>query len=889
MPGVILFLTMPPSQPLEQAPDQEPEAADAGQRRKRRWPRVFLFTAAWIVAILVLLSCMGVLWLRSAAKAALPQLDGDIRLASQTASALSAPVTTRRDQHGVPHIDAASQQDMFVAQGYVTAQDRLWQMDVYRRNANGELAEIMGPSLLRHDKAQRMYQFRNTAHRIYANLPADERARYEAYARGVNLYITQHQDSLPPEFRFLHYKPQPWNGADSISIGMMMVDMLDTHWYTKLSRERIAAKLHNPKLESDLYPVGSWRDHPPTGELLDLSKPHPQPPATPDDEDSERSETRALPPAGIVTPPGAPFKPRFLPREWDPAIQKTLGAPSMRSSFAHGWDTTNPDDPACRDCTPGSNNWVIAGTHTASGKPLLSNDMHLSLTEPNIWYMADLRAPGFHAAGVTLPGVPFVVAGHNEHIAWGFTALYADVQDLYIETLDGKGNFKVADGSWKPLAVDRETIHVRGRKDVSYEVRLSDHGPLLDPLFTKDSRAIALRWTLYDPTLNSIPLYAMNTASNWTEFSAALSQWCWPTQNVVYSDDQGHIGYHAVGKIPIRPNGISDKPIPHDTMNRHDWGIDTNLGNLIYIPFDQMPNAFDPPSGFLATANSRVTSDKSKYPLTDEWADPYRAERIYKLLQGRDHLTPSDMLAVQTDIYSEMDQEMGHRLAYAIDHTASADDQLRKAADLMRSWDGRLTVDSAAASLVTQTRHMVRTMMLEPKLGKADAETYEWSESNFAIEEIVMNAVPDWLPPSYKDWDAFLADAVHRAMAEAKAPADVSKWNYGSWHVIDIEHPLSSFLPYVSRIGGTGAQPLSGDTITVKQVGLAFGPSQRFTMDWSNIDGSTEDIVLGESGNPYSPYFRDQWNDYYNGRTFALPFSPAAVAANTQHTLRLLP
>ncbi len=290
--------------------DSGANPAPQPRTRKRRWPRVLLFTAAWIVAILAVLSGLGVLWLRSAAKAALPVLDGDIQLASQGAAALSAPVTVRRDEHGVPHIDAATQEDMFLAQGYVTAQDRLWQMDVYRRNANGELAEVMGPSLLRHDKAQRMYEFRNTAHRIYANMPTEERTRYEAYARGVNLYITQHQDSLPPEFRFLHYKPQPWTGADSISIGMMMVDMLDTHWYTKLSRELIAAKLHNPKLESDLYPVGSWRDHPPTGELLDLSKPHPQPRPTSNDEDDDRAVTR-------------------------------LGAPSMRGILAHGWESTD--------------------------------------------------------------------------------------------------------------------------------------------------------------------------------------------------------------------------------------------------------------------------------------------------------------------------------------------------------------------------------------------------------------------------------------------------------------------------------------------------------------------------------------------------------------------
>jgi penicillin G amidase len=818
-------------------------------RPRRRWPRVFLFAFAGVLVLVGLLAAIGVLWLRSAAKAALAQLDGDIRL-----SGLSAPVTVRRDQHGVPHIDAATQQDMFVAQGYVTAQDRLWQMDTYRRSANGELAEILGPSLLRHDEAQRMFQFRNTAQRIYTNLAPEERARLEAFARGVNLYIAQHQDSLPPEFRLLHYKPKPWAGVDSISIGMMMVDMLDTHWYAKLARERIAAKLHNPKLESDLYPVGSWRDHPPTGELLDQSKPHPEPPPASNDEDDERSQ---------MNRPGAPWMP---------------DTPSMRSLIAHGWETKIPDlSGVCPDCIPGSNNWVISGAHTASGKPLLSNDMHLGLNVPNIWYMADLRAPGFHAAGVTLPGMPMVIAGHNDHIAWGFTALYADVQDLYVEKLQSN-NYEGNDAQWHPLNIDHEIIRVRGRKDVNYDVRLTDHGPLLDPKFTKDSRAIALKWTLYDTALNSIPLYALDTASNWTEFSAGLAQWCWPTQNVVYSDDQGHIGYHAVGRIPLRPAGISDLPIQDNTR---EWQG--------YIPFDEMPNGFDAPSGFLATANSRVTSAKSKYALTDEWADPYRAERIYKLLQGRDHLTPADLLAVQTDIYSEMDQEMAHRFATAIDHTSDANQQLRTAADLMRSWDGRLTVDSAAASLVTSARYQLRQMLLEPKLGKDEARNYSWSESNFAVEEIVMHAGPDWLPPGYKDWDAFLTDAVRRAIKENPAPHDLSKWNYGSWHVVDLEHPLSNFLPVIGRIAGTGPLPLSGDTTTVKQVGRSFGPSQRFTMDWSNVDGSTENIVLGESGNPYSPYFRDQWNDYYNGRTFAMPFSPAAVSANTQHTLRLLP
>jgi penicillin amidase len=828
--------------------------------------------------LLLIATGVGVLWLRSAEKAALPVLDGDIRLTEAAGASLSAPVTVRRDAHGVPHIEAATQDDLFVAQGYVTAQDRLWQMDTFRRNANGELAEILGPSLVRHDKSQRNLQFRNTAQRIYANLPVADRARLDDYARGVNLFIAQHPDSLPAEFKLLFYRPQPWTGADSVSIGLMMVQMLDTHWDAKLARERIAAKLHNPKLESDLYPVGSWRDHPPTGILLDLSQPHPEPPAEKDaDEDDENSQASAAPSAIQKAHPvkGTGFSPYVNPEESlralapegnPPAPQQDLGA--LRALFGL---------PACAGCAPGSNNWVIAGNHTASGKPLLSNDMHLSLTEPNIWFMADLSAPGFHAAGVTLPGVPFVIAGHNEHVAWGFTALYADVQDLYVEKLDGNGNYQAPDGSWKPLAIDHEVIHVRGGHDVQLDVQSTPHGPLLLPTFTGDSRPIALKWTLYDPTMNALPLYEMNVASNWAEFSAALGEWCWPTQNVVYSDDQGHIAYHAVGRVPIRPAGLQGIPIQD---YGHEWQG--------YIPFDAMPKSVDPPSGFLATANSRVTTESSPYPLTLEWLDPYRTERIYKMLQGRDQLKPADLLAVQTDVYSEVDQELGHRFAYAIDHTPVADDRLRKAADLVRSWDGRLTADSAAASIVTQARKALWPLILEPKLGK-DAEQYSWAESNFAEEEIVMHASPEWLPPAYKNWDALLTDAVREGMEDGKAPGDVSLWTYGSWHVVDIEHPLASFLPIVGHVAGTGPYPLSGDTTTVKQVGRAFGPSQRFTMDWSNLDASTEDIVLGESSNPYSPYFRDQWADYSGGTTFALPFTSAAVSAQTQHTLHLLP
>jgi penicillin amidase len=836
--------------------EPSPNTLSKPSPRKGRWLRRSLWTLAAIAIVILLAAGGGLLWLHHAMSVSLPQVDGTIAV-----QGLSAPVTVRRDGHGVPHIEAASLDDLLLAQGYVTAQDRLWQMDMLRRNAGGELAEILGSSLIEQDKAQRVFQFGVVAQHIYDSQPEAERHRYEQYSKGVNLFIEQHQNNLPAEFRFLNYRPKPWKGSDCMLILTNMVQALDTHWDVKLSREEIAQRLHDPKLEADLYPVGSWRDQLPTAAVADMTQPHPAPVGEDDDSDqtqltvpkqSEDREVGKL--AGLFS-------------EDISELRRVMGKAS------------------CEGCVPGSNEWVLSGKHTASGKPLLSNDMHLDLSVPNIWYMADLKAPGLHAAGVTLPGTPFITAGHNDHVAWGYTALYADVQDLYVEKLDGKGNYADASGKWLPLKHTTETIHVRWGKDISLDVQSTAHGPLLNPIFKHESRPIALRWTLYDPSLTTVPIYQMNIANNWQEFSTALGSWNFPTLNLIYSDVDGHIAYHAIGKVPARPAGLAAMPIQDLS---HEWQG--------FIPFEEMPVSVDPPSGLLATANSRVTPDDTKFPLTLEWVEPYRAERIYMDLRGRENLKSEDMLTVQTDIYSEVDQELAHRFAYAIDQTAktgSVDARLKQAADLLRSWDGRMAVDSAAASIILRARQAFWPLVLEPKLGEI-SKSYEWSESNFAEEEIIMHgsasASPSpWLPANYRDWDALLTDAVRKGLERGKAPSDLAGWNYGQWHVVDLEHPLYQLLPIAKGWAGTGAQPLSGDTTTIKQVGRAFGPSQRFTMDWSAPDASTENIVLGESGNPLSPWFRDQWAAWYGGTTFPLPFSSGATAAQTQHALQLVP
>jgi penicillin amidase len=799
-------------------------------KRKTGWFVRLLRVCLVLLVLVALAAGAGVLWLRRAMQAQLPQIDGD-----RHTIAVTQPVTVQRDRQGVPHIAAASVDDLIAAQGYVTAQDRLWQMDMMRRVAAGEVAEVLGSKFVEHDRVQRVLEFRQTAERLTASLSPQDRRFFEDYARGVNAYIGE-ADALPAEFRLLDYQPRRWQPVDSILIVLSMVQTLDEQWPTKLSREAITKQI-GPTLAADLYPTGSWRDHPPTQATPDLTQPPVDvPPPPPDEEESFNGIADDL----------------------------------LRLRAAIG--LASP----CRGCVAGSNEWVVSGAHTASGRPLLSNDMHLNHSVPGIWYEMDLRAAGFHAAGVSLPGVPMIVAGHNDHIAWGYTALYGDTQDLYVQRTNGQDEYW--DGSaWRPMERDHETIRVRFGKSQEFDVLRTNHGPVITPLVPHESRAIALRWTVYDPQFaGGMPLYALNTAGNWQEFEAAMSQWWAPTLNVVYSDDQRHIGYQAIGHLPQRPGGLVGVPIADDA---HEWqGV---------LPFASLPASLDPPGGILATANSRITPDGYPTPLSLEWASPYRNERIWKWLASHEKMTRANMLTLQTDIDSELDHELAQRFAYAIDHTQHPSSRLRVAADILRSWDGVMHTNEAAPAIVTAARDALWPLLLEPKLGK-DWKLYEWPESAYVEEQLVTNTPAAWLPAKYATWDDLLAAAVTRGLDKAHAPLLLKNWHYGDDHTIALAHPLYGMIPF---FGWTGIppHPQSGGTTTVKQVGRAFGPSQRFTMDWSDVDASTENIVMGQSGDPVSPYYRDQWPAWYGATTFALPFTTEAVNAATQHTLRLTP
>jgi penicillin amidase len=860
------------------SPDRVPlneGSAVPPKRRGHRW----LLGLGTLFLLLVIVSIGGFLWarqwMRTSLHDSLPQVDGQVSV-----SGLSALVTVARDAHGVPHISAASMEDLVFAQAYITASDRLWQMDALRRHAAGTLAEILGSGLVEHDTMQRTLQIRAAADRALTVLPSDQRHWLDIYARGVNASIAAQEDHLPLEFKILRYKPDPWTPRDSLLVGLAMFQDLTTTFPGELDREALTAKL-TPELIADLYPIGSWRDHPAGQPAVDLTAPQPEIEQVPLDE-SQSSLT---------------FEDHLRDLQHAKA---TLAQVSARYS--------------CEGCTSGSNGWAVSGTKTASGKPLLSNDMHLAHNVPGIWYMASLESGSFHVSGVTLPGTPFVIVGHNQHIAWGFTNLGAKVQDLYVEHTRGSGSnaeFQATDGTWHPLLHQAEVIKVKGGKDIDLDVTLTVHGntatPILSPIYSHDKRAVALRWTIYDPANVTSPFFAINSAGDWKSLCAAASTFGGPDQNLQYADDQGHIGYHAIGRVPVRgsmttPTQLS--PVPTD-------GRDP-LGEWVgYIPFESMPQSLDPAVGIIATANSRVTPDGYPFPITLDWADPYRNERIWKVLQAKSKLTPADLLKLQTDVYSDVDKVIAQRLAYAIDHAnveanhnSSQAKRLHKAADILRIWDGTVAADSPAAAITEAARRAFWPLILAPKLGVTDAvaplktkenpvELYGWGEKLFAEEQIIVHQPARWLPANYSDWNVLLAAAVEKGLAEGKAPTDLSKWHYGEAWPVDIEHPILDKSPALKAVlgmpVGTGVLPQSGDGSTVKQVGRRFGPSERLTVDFGNLDNSTLNEVLGQSPNPESPWFMDQWPAWYGGTTLPMPFSQPATAAATAHTLTLVP
>jgi penicillin G amidase len=781
---------------------------------------------------------------------------------------LESAVQVLRDRWGVPHIYARNNADLFMAQGYVHAQDRLWQMEFHRRTGQGQLAEIFGPIALESDRFLRIMGFGRVARREAESLSGAPREAIEAYVRGVNTYIDQHAGRLPIEFTILRLRPRPWTPVDVLVWGKMMALTLSENWTDEILRARIVAA------------VGAER-----AAALE-----------PDDDDTHP----------LIIPPGVYYRPDI----GADALHGAAAATTFAGEIGSG---------------QGSNNWVVGGRRAASGMPLLANDPHLSLQVPSLWYENHLNGGDYHVTGVSIPGTPGVIIGHNERIAWGVTNAMTDVQDLYIERFDPQDPTRYElQGQWERAEVVREEIAVRGRGEPFVEeVRITRHGPVISPLVSttdhrplttdhrKDSEiadqpsvvgrqsseeALALRWTALDVGRIFHSVLALNRAADWGSFRAALADWTVPAQNFVYADVEGHIGYALGGDIPVRAQGDGRVPAPGWT-GEYEWtGV---------IPRAELPHVLDPEAGFVATANNRIVGDEYPYPLHAEWLNGYRVARICELIEQTPRHDAASFARVQGDLRSLP----GLELAALADRLPATTVTAQHGRDALAAWDGELTAESVGATIYARLREKLLAGALADIAGPIGTTTGLGAFASFPSADYCQRMLPQilrraatrddaWLPAG-RTWDAVLADAWEATIAELHAEYgdDVRLWIYGRKHVLNLHHPLAA-VPALAKLFDRGPFPSGGDIDTVRMGYLPrifAGPpfyvasSYRQICDTADWDRSQSIHPPGQSGQPGSRHYADLLQHWLRMEYHPMLWSRARVEAVAIERLTLEP
>lgn len=786
--------------------------------------------------------------------------------ASIQAPGLLAPVTVRRDERGIPYIEAKNDHDLYFAQGYVTASDRLWQMDLFRRNARGELAEILGNAVLEEDKRHRTFGFARTAEAEAAQASPQARQVLDAFAEGVNAYIASlDPKSLPPEFQLLQYKPKPWTAADSLVVVKNFFEALSSTWRLDIMREALAdlpadkrAVVLVERSPLDVLVVGNDGNKKSAGS----SEGHPL-----------RNGTSAAVPVAQ-----APFVNRV--NEEILAALNNDAETETRSLTRIGLFAEN---------LAASNNWVVSGKRTASGRPLLANDPHLAPTTPAVWYMVHLSAPGVRVAGVTAAGLPGVVIGHNDRIAWGFTNVGPDVQDVYDEKFDPADPKRYqTPAGWQQSEIRHEEIKVRksftesATDTVAFDVTVTRHGPIV---LEKGGKRYALRWTALDPKLTSRNgVYELNRARNWAEFTKALRGYTPPMQNMVYADVDGHIGYYAAGLVPIRKSG--DGSVPYDgATDAGEW--------TSFIPFDKLPHLYDPPSGIIVTANQRIVGADYPYFLTHSWAQPYRARRIFDLLNQKQKLTSDDFRTIHGDVYAIAGVTFARSAAKILKGqlSAPADEQLAESVAAFEKWDGQLTIDSRVAPLVAETRIAFRTRIINAAIGVERAKSFGWSNFDTTLDRIITEQPAEWLPKEFKSYSDLLKACYGEARQALtkRLGADESTWTWGNRSRASFPHPLAQ-APLVGLQFAIPSFPQAGTPFLVgATVNVGNSVSMRLIADPADWDKTQQGITVGESGIPNTPHWKDQLDDWRAVTPRVFPFSEAAVARAAKETRLLVP
>ncbi len=760
---------------------------------------------------------------------------GQVSATQLKVEGLKQEVIVRRDGRGIPYIEAKNDDDLYFAQGFVTAQDRLWQMNLLRRVARGETAEIFGSRALEEDKRWRKYGFSQLAEAGLQQISLQLRTALESYTKGVNAYIATLDDkTLPPEFKILGFKLAQWQATDTIVVGKVLADGLSSTWRNDLLRAAMQKALSPEKFADVTQTVTPF-------DVILFGKDTAQ-------IKNQKSKIKDQ-------------KSKITVSEID--LRMAENDAKVRQSSLEKVGLYAEELAA-------SNNWVISGKRTADGKPILANDPHLQASAPNIWYLVHLSAPNIRVSGVTMPGSPGVVIGHNESIAWGLTNVGPDVQDLYLETFNAEGKYKTPTG-WETPKIRKEEIKVRKgltsteTETVTLEVIETRHGPI----FTEDGgQKFALKWTALDAKNQEFEaFYGLNRAKNWVDFQNALKLYGGATQNFVYTDTKGNIGWIPGGRIPIRKT--SDGAFPYD-------GATDNGEWTGYIPFDELPKLYNPANGFIVTANQRIVGKDYKYQqIARDIAAPWRARRIFELVSANAKINVNDVTAIQRDVYS-------------IPHTMLAKEIIKLEAAspetlaVLKNWDGKMSADSQGALLINQIR-----ITIGDKIAEENKPLPGFLAREKLLHVILSDKPVRWLPKGLANYtEVFKAcDKAARESLQKQFGNDVSKWVWGATYKSNFPHILAS-APLIGQQFATPNVPINGSDVT-PNVGSRV--SMRFITSPFNWDNTRHVIPLGESGIPTSPHFKDQFDGWNKDEIPIFPFSKMAVEMAAKETWVLQP
>ncbi len=839
-----------------------------------------MFTLLRLFFALVVLALVAVAAAYFYLLQSLPREEGEIRL-----SELGRPVEVLRDSFGIPHISAASLDDAIYALGFVHAQDRLWQMEVSRRTAAGRLAEVFGESALETDRFLRTLGVKRAAQANFARLDSETRALLETYAAGVNAFMNT-RPVLPVEFWLTGAKLEPWTPVDSLGWIKMMAWDLGGNWRNELLRMRLSKTLPLARIHELLPPYPG--EAPP--EITELRRLY---------NNIEKEGVRlATPGFDLDLENGLAFSGSEIHRAEKGEIyekQNPRTGSSSGASSSSGFDF----DASIEGL--GSNNWVVSGARSATGKPLLANDPHLGLTAPAVWYFAHISVPGFEAIGASLPGVPAIVLGRNTHFAWGFTNTGPDVQDLYIERLDGAGNYLTPDGP-KPFTLHEEVIKVKGGEDVRLQVRVSRHGPVISDVSRTAQEAaprghvIALQWTaLREDDLTMQSAMKLARAKDWLGFLAALRDFHTPQQSVVYADMQGNIGFVAAGRVPVRrpDNDLKGLAPAPGWLAKYDWAG--------FIPFPELPHAYNPADGSLMTANHRITPPGYAHHITSEWQPPYRANRISELLGAARRHSIASFARIQGDVVSLPVKELLPRLA----KVKPRSEQARRALALLAKWDGAMAAERAEPLIVSAWWREFSRAIYADEL--ADSFRGNWLLRATFIANVLSDKdrqgrwCDNTRTKTTESCDDLLAATLEAALADLRKRygEDMGAWQWGTAHFARHEHRPFGRVSWLAPLFDITA-PTPGDAYTVnvgrnrledaaRPFASTHAASLRAIYDLSDLDRSLYIHSGGQSGNVLSPHYKAFTQAWVKGDYIPMVTDRKKIEAGGVKRLMLVP